>query len=187
MAHRQNADDHDDVAREIRAHLELEAEERVAEGLSEEEARSAARRAFGNVTRTQEDVRAVWAWRWISWGPAVARHPVTGDLLLGYGVDQGFLEMLRVEPLMGRRFLESEYRRRPAVPDVALITWGLWQSAYGGRPDIVGQTLDLSGATPQRVQIVGVLPRDFDIPSTFPLRQRAARPIFRSTSASAPS
>ena len=55
----------DELAREIRAHLDLEAEERVAAGMSETEARYAARRAFGNVTRTQEDARAVWTRRWL--------------------------------------------------------------------------------------------------------------------------
>jgi macrolide transport system ATP-binding/permease protein len=50
----------DDIEREIQTHLDLEAEERIADGMSETDARYAARRAFGNVTRTQEDVRAVW-------------------------------------------------------------------------------------------------------------------------------
>jgi predicted permease len=53
----------DEIEREIRAHLDAEAEERVADGMSESDARYAARRAFGNVTRTQEDVRAVWTRR----------------------------------------------------------------------------------------------------------------------------
>jgi predicted permease len=58
--------DHDDeLNREIQTHLALEAEERVADGMSEADAQYAARRAFGNVTRTQEDVRAVWTRRWI--------------------------------------------------------------------------------------------------------------------------
>ncbi len=58
--------DHDDeLKREIQTHLDLEAEERVADGMSEADAQYAARRAFGNVTRTQEDVRAVWTRRWI--------------------------------------------------------------------------------------------------------------------------
>ena len=56
--------DHE-LEREIRTHLDLEAEERVADGMSEIDARYAARRAFGNVTRTQEDVRAVWTRRWL--------------------------------------------------------------------------------------------------------------------------
>jgi hypothetical protein len=55
----------DDIEREIRTHLDLEAEERVADGMSETDARYAAHRAFGNVTRTQEDMRAVWTRRWL--------------------------------------------------------------------------------------------------------------------------
>jgi predicted permease len=55
----------DDLAREIRAHLELEAEERVADGVSPDEAQYAARRAFGNTTRISEDARAVWTTRWV--------------------------------------------------------------------------------------------------------------------------
>ena len=54
----------DDLAREIRAHLELEAEERVAEGASPEDARAAALRAFGNVARVREDSRYVWISSW---------------------------------------------------------------------------------------------------------------------------
>jgi hypothetical protein len=49
----------DDLAREIRAHLELEAEERIASGASPDDARAAALRAFGNVTRVREDSRDV--------------------------------------------------------------------------------------------------------------------------------
>ena len=55
----------DEIEREIRTHLDLEAEERVAGGMSETDARYAALRAFGSVTRTQEDVRAVWTRRWL--------------------------------------------------------------------------------------------------------------------------
>lgn len=55
----------DELEREIQTHLDLEAEERIADGMSESEARDAARRAFGNVTRTQEDVRALWTVRWL--------------------------------------------------------------------------------------------------------------------------
>jgi predicted permease len=54
-----------ELTREIETHLDLEAEERVAAGASEEEAHYAARRAFGNVTRTQEDVRSVWTRPWL--------------------------------------------------------------------------------------------------------------------------
>ena len=44
----------EDFAEEIKAHLELEADDLKQEGLSEDEARWKARRAFGNVSVAQE-------------------------------------------------------------------------------------------------------------------------------------
>lgn len=49
----------DDLDRELRTHLELEAEEQRDAGLSPADARDAARRAFGNETRIREEVRAL--------------------------------------------------------------------------------------------------------------------------------
>jgi predicted permease len=50
-----------ELAEEIRAHLDLEADRLVAEeGMSREDARAAARRGFGNVLHAREDSRAVW-------------------------------------------------------------------------------------------------------------------------------
>src|ERR1700683_1873205 len=50
-----------DFDRELESHLALESEEQQAEGLSSEDARYAARRAFGNSAIVHEDVRAVWS------------------------------------------------------------------------------------------------------------------------------
>ena len=44
----------EDFAREIQAHLELETDRLIRDGMSPEDARAAAYRAFGNVARTQE-------------------------------------------------------------------------------------------------------------------------------------
>jgi predicted permease len=54
-----------DLERELLSDLELEEEERREGGLSAEEARSAARRAFGNTTLIREQTRAVWSWVWM--------------------------------------------------------------------------------------------------------------------------
>ena len=54
-----------DFTAEIQAHIELETEQLKGQGLSEEEARSAARRAFGNVTQAQE--RFYESGRWLAW------------------------------------------------------------------------------------------------------------------------
>jgi hypothetical protein len=55
-----------DIERELRMHLELEAaEQRDGGSLTEKEARYAARRALGNLTGVMEDTRAVWTLRWL--------------------------------------------------------------------------------------------------------------------------
>src|SRR5262245_28847551 len=45
---------------EIRAHLEMEIERNIADGMSPEDARLAARRSFGSVALSTEDSRAMW-------------------------------------------------------------------------------------------------------------------------------
>ncbi|HLH01361.1 MAG TPA: ABC transporter permease [Bryobacteraceae bacterium] len=51
-----------DLERELRSDLEMEAAEQQENGLSAEEARYAARRAFGNAALVKEEVRAMWRW-----------------------------------------------------------------------------------------------------------------------------
>jgi predicted permease len=49
-----------DLSEEMQAHLELMTAENIERGMPEGEARAAARRAFGNLTRTQENARQAW-------------------------------------------------------------------------------------------------------------------------------
>jgi predicted permease len=51
-----------ELDREIRSHLDLEAEERQSDGVSADQARNAAHRAFGNAALVREDTRATWGW-----------------------------------------------------------------------------------------------------------------------------
>lgn len=54
-----------DLEREIRAHLELEAEDQQDTGLAPEAARYAAHRALGNTVLVKEEVREMWGWVWL--------------------------------------------------------------------------------------------------------------------------
>jgi putative ABC transport system permease protein len=54
-----------ELERELRDHLDLEAEEQQEAGVSPEEAAYAARRALGNTTLIKEDVRAAWGFQWL--------------------------------------------------------------------------------------------------------------------------
>ena len=60
LARRRSKEDH--LAAELQFHLEEEADERQAAGMSAQEARRAARRELGNLGMVLEDTRAAWSW-----------------------------------------------------------------------------------------------------------------------------
>jgi predicted permease len=53
----------DELSEELQFHLEEEAEQRQADGLSEDHARWAARRDLGSLTFVRESAREAWTWR----------------------------------------------------------------------------------------------------------------------------
>src|ERR1700730_18907889 len=55
----------DDLDQDIRDHLERETQDNIERGMSPEEARYAALRKFGNVTRVKEETREVWSFVWL--------------------------------------------------------------------------------------------------------------------------
>jgi predicted permease len=55
----------DQLEHEIREHIEMETQDNIARGMSAEEARYAAVRKFGSVTRVREDAREVWSLVWL--------------------------------------------------------------------------------------------------------------------------
>jgi len=61
MSLREN-DDLKDLDRELRAHLEAEADEQRENGVSADEARFAAQRALGNLAIIKEDTHRAWGW-----------------------------------------------------------------------------------------------------------------------------
>ena len=112
--------DEDDFREEIRSHLALAREEKIADGASETDARYAAVREFGNVTLTTEAARDVWTPRWLErlrdllsdvryGGRSLAKTPafslaVIGVLTLGIGLNVAVFTMLKslaLAPLAG--------------------------------------------------------------------------------------
>ena len=75
-------------------------------------------------------------------------------------VDAAFLPAFGIRPALGRNFTAEE--DRPTAPRVALLSYGLWQSRFGGARDILDRTVALDG---QATRVVGVLPRDFEFPT----------------------
>jgi predicted permease len=75
-------------------------------------------------------------------------------------VEGNFLPTLGVPPILGRNFLPEE--DRPNGPRVALISYGLWRSQYNGDAAIVDRLIHIDN---QQVRVIGVLPKDFEMPT----------------------
>ena len=58
--------------------------------------------------------------------------------------------------MLGRVFTDRD--DTPAAPRTVVLMYGTWQSRFGGRQDIVGQSLILDNAP---YSVIGVLPREF--------------------------
>ena len=71
-------------------------------------------------------------------------------------VTDGFFAMFGVQPQLGRDFLPEE--NLPGGDNVVLLSHGLWQRRFGGNPDIINQTILLSG---QRYTVVGIIPATY--------------------------
>jgi predicted permease len=80
---------------------------------------------------------------------------------------EGYLTLHGVTPLLGRDFVRDDCL--PGSPVVALLGYGYWQSEYGGRLDVLGESVRFDDGV---ATIVGVLPAWFnaDKPLTLPLR-----------------
>lgn len=255
-----------DLERELRAHLDLEAEERLEAGHTREQALYAARRAFGNVTYAKEEVRRMWGWMWLEilrqdlryaarslWktpgftatailtlalgiGASTTMFTVVDSVLLKplpyrdsgtlvaawerphqIGFDEvgpnprhvvvwqsratafngltylrymtmglatgnehprftssvacapNLFDVLGVEPLLGRTFIPED-----AIEghNVAIVTYGLWQSLFHGDSGVIGRTIRLDDSPRQ---IVGILPANFHFPNSNALRSTRSR------------
>jgi macrolide transport system ATP-binding/permease protein len=71
-------------------------------------------------------------------------------------VSDNFFQTLGVSTIVGRVFQGGE--ELASSPRYAVLSYGFWQRQFGGRQDIVGQSLTLNG---QPRTIVGVLPKNF--------------------------
>ncbi len=248
-----------DLERELRSDLELEAEEQRENGANAEESQYTARRAFGNASLIKEDVREVWGWltfeqliqdvryafRILRKSPgftvtavlslalgigantaiftvvnAVLLRPLPfpqpdrlvqlwetkpsksyfrnvvnpfnfldwrerthsfegmaavtglntnltglGDpvALQGMQVSPNFFSVLGISPALGRSFLPDE--GRPGHEHVAVLSFALWQSRFGGDPAVVGRKIIVDG---EPSTVIGVMPRGFRLPKYTP-------------------
>ncbi|HEY3706378.1 MAG TPA: ABC transporter permease [Terracidiphilus sp.] len=93
------------------------------------------------------------------WAPHayVWRNPAGAQALRVGQVSGGFFETLGVSPLLGRLFTPSD--DTPAAPRTVVLPYGTWQHFFGGRANVLGESLTLNN---DAYIVIGVLPREFE-------------------------
>ena len=81
------------------------------------------------------------------------------EVLKGMTVSANFLDILGVQPLLGRGFRPEEEDK--SGPPVALLSSALWRSRFDGDPSVLGKVITLSTVP---YTVVGVLPPGFAFP-----------------------
>ncbi|HWN11667.1 MAG TPA: ABC transporter permease [Pyrinomonadaceae bacterium] len=86
-----------------------------------------------------------------------ATMTLTGDgepeQLLGTRASNGYFEVVGVQPMLGRSFVEEEYK--PGKGQVVILAESFWQRRFGGDPNVINKDLTLNGAS---YNVVGVMP-----------------------------
>jgi putative ABC transport system permease protein len=67
--------------------------------------------------------------------------------------------LLGVRPLHGRVFTEQEQQ---ADAKVAILSYGLWQRRFGGRPEVVGHKIQMNG---EPYEVIGIMPAEYRYPT----------------------
>src|SRR5262245_55910590 len=119
LIHRRRAER--ELDEEIRAHLEMEIEQNIADGMSPEDARLAARRSFGSIALSKEDSRAMWGlgaletiWQGLRYGARILLKRkgftavATLTLALGIGANTAVFSVINAVLIRSLPFAEAD-------------------------------------------------------------------------------
>ena len=135
----------------------------VTPGLSGQTYRVDAYEALAERSRSFESMSAYFAF--FGFRGLVLSGAGVPERLTAVEVAPRFLEVLGVEPRIGRRFAETEYLQ--GGPRAAVLTDGLWRRRFQADASIAGQTITIND---EPYVVAGVLPAGFDFVLKAPRR-----------------
>jgi predicted permease len=97
-------------------------------------------------------------------GGATMTTPAGALVVPAARVSADFFRTLGVAPAIGRDFRDGE--DRPGAATTVLLSYGAWQTRFGGRGDVLGSTVTLND-TP--FVVVGIMPREFSFAPVEPI------------------
>ena len=94
-----------------------------------------------------------------SWNNTLAQPGQPAERLNSVEATADFFTTFRVQPILGRAYTAEE--QVPGRNQVALLSHALWQSRFGGDPQIIGRSIRLNA---EQVTVIGVMPPSFMYP-----------------------
>jgi putative ABC transport system permease protein len=85
----------------------------------------------------------------------------TSDRVLAIPTESNFFTLLGARPLLGRTWAPGE--DEPGADQVAILSFGLWKTHFGGATNIVGRLVELNA---KKFTIIGVMPAGFRYPAS---------------------
>ncbi len=192
----------EDLDQEIRDHIERETQDNIERGMMPQEARVAALRKFGNVTRVKEDAREVWRFFWleqlwqdVQFGVRMLRKSpgftaiAVGTLALAIGANTAIFSvvyavLLRPLPypnpgqlttLFENKLQEGVSETGCSYPDFE--QWRAQNHVFSGMAGTSGHSLTLTGhGDPDDITTEVVTPDFFSILEVKPLLGRTFTP-----------
>jgi predicted permease len=101
----------------------------------------------------------VFQWMTLYDGGGLTFNLTAGDRpeqVKGAHVSKDYFNVFGVLPAIGRTFSDAE--DLPDGPRVVIVSYGFWQSHFGGDRQIVGRTIPLNG---EPYVVIGIMPRGF--------------------------